>query len=132
MENDIRWKQRFENFEKALNQLQKFIDKGKLNEFEIQGLIQCFEYTYELSWSVMKDFLLYQGITTITGSRDAIREAFNKGLIVDGENWMNMIEDRILSVHTYNEETAEKIEHKIYTNYFNLFKAFYLKMKSLL
>jgi nucleotidyltransferase substrate binding protein (TIGR01987 family) len=80
----------------------------------------------------MKDFLLYQGITTITGSRDAIREAFNKGLIADGENWMNMIEDRILSVHTYNEETAEKIEHKIYNIYFNLFKAFYLKMKSLL
>jgi nucleotidyltransferase substrate binding protein (TIGR01987 family) len=132
MVNDIRWKQRFENFEKALNQLQKFIDKGELNEFEIQVLIQCFEYTFELSWSVMKDFLLYQGITTITGSRDAIREAFNKGLIADGENWMNMIEDRILSVHTYNEETAEKIEHKIYNIYFNLFKAFYLKMKSLL
>lgn len=84
MEEDIRWKQRFENYLKALGQLQKFIAKGNLNELEEQGLIQAFEFTHELAWNVMKDYFEYQGNTTITGSRDATREAFQKGLIQDG------------------------------------------------
>ena len=82
MENqDVRWKQRFANFEKALKQLAKFIEKEELKELEEQGLIQCFEYTHELAWNVMKDFLTFEGIQNIIGSRSATREAFNKGLV---------------------------------------------------
>ena len=93
MENqDIRWKQRFENFEKALSQLAKFISKGELNDLEEQGLIQSFEYTHELAWNVMKDFLTFEGIQNIIGSRSATREAFNKGLTEEGQIWMDMIE----------------------------------------
>ncbi len=132
MENDIRWKQRFENYEKAYLQLQRFVEKGSLNEFEEQGLIKCFEYTYELAWNLMKDFHVYQGNTTITGSRDAIRQSFHVDLIQDGEQWMNMVEDRILTVHTYNKETAERIEYNIIEFYFPLFSKFYLKMQQLL
>lgn len=133
MENqDIRWKQRFQNFEKALFQLTKFIEKGELNELEEQGLIQSFEYTHELAWNVMKDFLIFEGIQNIVGSRSATREAFNKNLFEEGQIWMDMIESRNESVHTYNEETAEKIAHKIKEIYFLAFINFKEKMKTFL
>lgn len=132
MEEDVRWKQRFQNFEKAFFQLRKFVAKEELNELEQQGLIQCFEYNFELSWILMKDYLTYQGIVGISGSRDAIRQAFSKELINDGVNWMKMVEDRIQSVHTHNEVTAQSIENNIYTIYYELFSAFYLKMQSLI
>lgn len=74
MENhDIRWNQRFSNLKKAFLQLDRFINKGALNEFEQQGLIQSFEYTFELSWNVIKDYYEFQGETNIQGSRDAFR-----------------------------------------------------------
>jgi nucleotidyltransferase substrate binding protein (TIGR01987 family) len=123
MENlDIRWRQRYNNFSKALSQLQKFIDKGKdLNELEEQGLIQAFEYNFELSWNLIKDYYAFQGVTDIQGSRDAFRLAFNRGLIKDGENWMKMIESRVKTSHTYNEETVEEIAAAIMNTYFFLF-----------
>lgn len=103
---DIRWIQRFSNYKKALLQLKKFIDKGELNELEEQGIIQSFEYIYELAWNVIKDYYQNQGVVNIQGSRDAFRIAFNRELIADGEVWMNMIESRIKSSHAYNEEVA--------------------------
>lgn len=131
MEKDIRWKQRFSNYRKAFEQLTEFIEKGDLNKFEEQGLIQAFEYTFELAWNVMKDYFEYQGEQTITGSRDAFRLAFKRGLISNGELWMDMITSRIKSSHTYHEETAEEIVRKVKEEYFDLFSQFYHKMKSL-
>lgn len=127
---DILWKHRLQNYEKAFLQLKKFRELPKLNEFEEQGLIQCFEYNYELAWNLMKDYLTYEGIVGIGGSRDAIRQAFNKNLISDGEIWMKMVDDRILSVHSYNQETAEKIAERVFNIYFELFENFLTKMKS--
>ena len=121
MEQDIRWKQRFANYTKALSQLTKFIQQGKLNELEEQGLIQAFEYTYELAWNVMKDYFEYQGDDSIRGSRDAFRLAFNRGLISEGDKWMDMIESRIKSSHTYNELIATEIVTKIVDVYFGCF-----------
>ena len=129
MEEDIRWKQRFGNYLKALGQLQKFIAKDNLNELEEQGLIQAFEFTHELAWNVMKDYFEYQGNTTITGSRDATREAFQKGLIEDGAQWMEMIKSRNQSTHTYNESTANDIRDRILNYYYDLFVSFKEKMK---
>lgn len=120
---DTRWKQRLANYTKALAQLNKFIDKGELNELEEQGVIQAFEYTYELAWNVIRDYLREQGNQNIHGSRDAIREAFNLELIGDGEGWMDMLKDRNLTSHTYNEETAQAIAEQIMTRYFLLFEA---------
>lgn len=98
--DDIRWIQRYTHFNKALQQLTKFIVKGELNELEEQGLIQAFESTYELAWNTLKDYFEAQGETGIHGSRDAIRLAFHRGLIENGETWMNMIEARTLTTHT--------------------------------
>lgn len=129
---DIRWQQRFANFEKAVAQLTEFIEKGELNKFEEQGLVKCFEYTHELAWNVMKDFLTDEGIKDIFGSKTATKQAFNKGLIDNGEVWMDMIESRNESVHTYNEETADKIVSEIVNNYYSEIVGFRNKMKSLL
>lgn len=127
---EIRWRQRFENYQKALMQLARFIAKGELNEFELQGLIQCFEYTYELAWNTMRDFLQSEGHTDLVGSRTTLKAAFKAGLINDAEGWGKMIEDRNISVHTYNEGTAEQIASDIFSLYFQLFQEFQAKMQS--
>jgi nucleotidyltransferase substrate binding protein (TIGR01987 family) len=131
MQNDIRWKQRFYNYQKALAQLTKFIEKGELSELEEQGIIKAFEYTYELAWKVIKDYYEEQGEVSIQGSRDALRLAFQRGLITDGDNWMNMIKSRIASVHTYNLEVAQQINQDIHDIYFQLFIELKEKMESL-
>ena len=128
---DIRWEQRFANFQKALSQFEKFIAKGELSELEEQGLIQAFEYTYELGWNVLKDFLEYKGQTDIYGSRDAIKKAFQLGLLENGEGWMDMYKSRTQTSHTYNEETAKEIVESIITGYADLFKALEAKMTGL-
>lgn len=105
MAEDIRWQQRFHHFKKALSQLTKFVQKGKLNELEEQGLIQAFEYTHELAWKVQRDFLAAQGVTEMFGSKNVAREAFKTGLIEDGEVWLQMIESRNLTSHTSSVPT---------------------------
>lgn len=131
----IRWQQRFQNFLKAFALLESAVQQYKtqgLSELEEQGLIQRFEFTHELAWNVLKDYFEYQGNTEITGSRDATREAFQKGLILDGEGWMEMIKSRNKSSHTYNEDTAAEIVKNTTTLYYDLFAAFADKMKGLL
>jgi len=132
---DIRWEQRFANYKKALGSLTEAVELARtrsLSKLEEQGLIQAFEFTHELAWNVIKDYFLYQGNNAITGSRDASREAFKVGLILDGEGWMEMIKSRNQSSHTYNEETADEIVKNIQTWYHSLFKAFEAKMQSFL
>lgn len=121
MKEDIRWKQRFSNFNKALIQLQKFIDKGELSELEAQGLVKAFEYTYELAWNTIKDFLEFSGQSDIYGSRDAIRKGFQLGLITDGDGWMDMLKSKNQTSHTYNEDTARQINNAVVTRYYDLF-----------
>ncbi|MBX2897147.1 MAG: nucleotidyltransferase substrate binding protein [Cyclobacteriaceae bacterium] len=118
---DIRWAQRFSNYKKALAQLERFVKKKSLNELEAQGIIQSFEYTFELAWNVMKDLYEDQGESGIQGSKDAIRLAFKRGLIQDGELWMSMVENRKLTTHTYNEDTASKMVKLIQKEYFPCF-----------
>lgn len=130
-ELDIRWQQRLSNYRRALSQLQKFIDHGQLNELEQQGLIKAFEFTHELAWNVLKDYLQYQGNNAIHGSRDATREAFELGLLQDGDIWMSMIKSRNQSAHTYNKETADEISRLILNEYFSLFKTLEQKMTEL-
>ena len=130
-EEDIRWKQRLENFGKALERLneaaqilEKELDYGEnVNDLLKEGLIQRFEYTHELAWNVMKDYAEYQGSTEIRGSRDAIRWALQNGLAND-KAWMKSIEDRNLSSHDYDRLTAEAIYVKIVGTYLPLFNQF--------
>src|ERR1035437_4365678 len=106
MTEDIRWKQRFDNFSRALASLRKAVELSRerpLSELEQQGLIQGFEFTHELAWNVLKDYLEYEGIQGLIGSRSTVREAFKRGLIIDGDAWMDMVEKRNLSSHTYDD-----------------------------
>jgi len=122
---DMRWIQRFDNFCRALAQMTKFMEKGELNELEEQGLIQSFEYNHELAWKTLKDFLESKGLTNLYGSKDVSREAFKLGLLGDNEDdgvlWLDMIEKRNLTSHTYNEDTAQEIVRAIKHDYFQSF-----------
>ena len=104
MKEDIRWKQRFQNYGKALMLLEEAVDANRAADRELikAGIIQYFEFTHELAWKVMKDFLEYEGMTGIVGSRSATREAFNKGLIEEGQAWIDMLETRNITVHAYD------------------------------
>ncbi len=131
---DIRWKQRFQNFLKALTHLEKAVEQYHetgLNELEEQGLIQRFELTHELAWNVLKDYFEYQSNSGITGSRDATRQAFQMGLIENGEGWMEMIKSRNQSSHTYNEAIADSLRSKIIDSYCQLFVDLKIKMQTL-
>ncbi len=144
---DIRWIQRFSNYNKALGKLNEAIQKvrkdfyrdnkfdenifKKADDIIVEGLIQRFEYTHELAWNVIKDFLESRGDTGIYGSRDATREAFNKELIWNGDVWMDMIKSRNQSSHTYNEETAMEIFFKIIDDYQSCFISFQQNIESI-
>lgn len=109
---DVRWRQRFQSFQKAFAQLTAasvLAKQRSLTELEQQGLIQAFEFTHELAWNVLKDFLESRGALNLYGSKDATREAFAKGLIANGDGWMDMIAARNRSSHTYNEKTARDL-----------------------
>ena len=129
--DDVCWIQRLDSFKSARLQLQSAVDLGKqrsLSELEKQGLIQVFEFTHELAWNVMKDYLRSLGNSTVIASRDATRAAFAADLIADGDSWMDMIRSRNLSTHTYNQETAFAMAEKISATYAELFKTFGSKM----
>ncbi len=134
MEQDIRWKQRFSNFEKAFLQLKQAVEDydGTAEAIVKEGIIQRFEFTHELAWKVMKDFLKYEGHQNITGSRSATRGAFNIDLVEEGQVWMDMIDSRNKTVHTYHENILEQEYQKIVEAYFSCFSEFYEKMKTLL
>ncbi|MBE0410237.1 MAG: nucleotidyltransferase substrate binding protein [Anaerolineales bacterium] len=122
---DIRWKQRFNNFLKAYSQLEegvKLANQRSLTNLENQGLIQAFEFTHELAWNTLKDFLENRGVQNLYGSKDTTRVAFQSGLIENGEVWMDMIMSRNLTSHTYDESTATQIVSAILNTYFTEFK----------
>lgn len=128
MSEDIRWKQRFSNFKKATIQLTEFIDKGDLNKFEVQGLIQCFEYTFELAWKTMKDYLEFEGYE-VKSPRSTIQTAFQTQLITDGHVWIDALEKRNLMAHTYDEAIAKQAEELIKTHYYPVIKELLYKLE---
>lgn len=124
MTEDIRWKQRFSNYLKALQTLTEAVELSQqraLSRLEQQGLIQGFEFTHELAWNVLKDYLDAQGFVGLIGSRNATRQAFKDGLIADGEAWMDMIKARNLTSHTYNTEVASGIATDILVRFYPAF-----------
>ena len=124
MGQDIRWKQRFSNFTKAFHSLTEAVELSQqraLSFLEQQGLIQSFEFTHELAWKMLKDYLEYQGITNIVGSRDASRVAFQNTLIQDGEVWMQMIAARNQTSHTYNIKVAQAVVENILIQFYPAF-----------
>ncbi len=136
MENqDIRWKQRFEHFTGALRQLKNANELRKersFTELELQGAVQAFEVTQELSWKVMKDFLESQGKTDLFGSKTVVREALNVGLIFNGEEWLSTIESRNKTSHIYDEKEILMILEIVFNQYLSIFVEFETKMKTFL
>lgn len=132
--HDIRWIQRFNNYKKAFKQIQEAVELMKereLTTLEKQGVIQAFEYTHELAWKTLKDFLENKGNRDIYGSKDATRKAFALGLIEDGEIWMQMIKSCNLTSHTYDESTADEVIAIIKGLYFEQFQRFEVDMEEL-
>lgn len=120
MKQDIRWQQRLNNYEKALSQLTDAVELSRqreLSNLEKQGLIQAFDFTHELAWNTLKDFLEFKGQAEIYGSRDATRKAFELELIEDGDSWMQMIQNRNRTSHTYNQKVMQEIIEAVITDY---------------
>ena len=123
---DIRWKQRFQNYTHALQTLTDALElqtQRPLSQLEKQGLIQGFEFTHELAWNVLKDYLENKGFTGIIGSRDTTRLAFKNDLIADGDAWMDMIKARNQTSHTYNLAVAEDIAQQVLQRFYPAFLA---------
>lgn len=133
MEGDIRWKQRLESFEKAFEKFEEGIEHFQNEPEDIikEAVIQRFEFTHELAWKTMREYLKADGIIDIMGSKSTTRAAFNNGLITDGETWMKMIESRNRTVHTYDERILTDEFENITENYYPLIKLFLYKMQSL-
>ena len=129
MTADVRWQQRFSNYCSALEQLETFFEPPALNEREKQGLIKAFEFTFELSWNTLRDLLRSQGNANLLGSRDTLGEAFQLGLISDGETWMLMIQDRTLTSHIVNSATAEAIAANITNRYLVCFQQLRMRLR---
>jgi len=126
MLEDIRWKQRFSNYINAFSQLEQAVEEYGDTTLDIikEGVIQRFEFTHELAWKVMKDYLEHEGIQNVTGSRSAARSAFNIGLLDDGQVWMDMIETRNHTVHAYRHSILDTEFRKIVERYHPALKQF--------
>lgn len=112
-----------------MTQLERFLERDELNDLEIQGLIQAFEYTFELAWKTLQDLLIYKGFTGISGPKPVAQQAFQDGYIEDGDGWIRMLESRNLASHTYNEEIASNIVKGIRQEYFDLMHALMTRLE---
>lgn len=131
MNEDIRWKQRFDNYTNALNWLKQTVNRTDLDFMQQAGSIQFFEMCCELAWKLMKDYLEEQGFTDVASPRATIKQAFNARLIDDGHSWLQLLADRNLSTHVYDEETADRIYQKVSDKYYPLFDQLYHKFTEL-
>ncbi|MCD4722844.1 MAG: nucleotidyltransferase substrate binding protein [Desulfobacula sp.] len=112
----IRWQQRFQNLDKAFTQLKRGLAIEHPSDIEQQGIIQSFEFTFELSWKTLKDYLEAQGVTC-QFPREIIKKAFQHQIISEGELWLDMLGKRKLLAHTYDENLAMEAYRLIKQNF---------------
>ena len=128
MTTEIRWHYRFRNFSRAYTLLREATEPAvsELNQLEREGVIQRFEYTFELAWLTLKDRLEYDGVALATVTpRNVIREAFGARLIADGETWTEMLSDRNLMSHTYDFARFEAVIENIRNRYLGILDDLY-------
>jgi len=134
-QSDIRWLQRYSNYHKACQRLIEVTESGitvdDLSELEQEGLVQRFEYTFELSWKVMQDLLIYKGYEFMTGPNGTLKMALEDGLISDHDGWRQMAKSRNTLSHVYDEDEATAIVGLIFTQYAPLLKALDEKLEQL-
>lgn len=128
-QQDIRWRQRFDNFSKSILLLEKALEIENPDIIQKAGTIQFFEMCFELSWNMLKDYLEEQGFFDVNSPRSAIKKAFEIGLIEEGHQWMELLIDRNLTVHTYDEEKATEVEQLIHFKYYPLLKSLHESFK---
>lgn len=132
MENqDIRWKQRFENFSRAFMLLREAVemDFEKMDNMQKESFVQRFEFTFELAWKTLKDVMEYDGIIFETVSpKHVIRDAFQYKYINNIEIWLKMVDDRNLMSHTYNYATFETVLLEIKKSYYNVLDEFFMSL----
>lgn len=128
-EQDVRWKQRFSNFQKSLGLLEDAIRISNPDIIQKAGLIQFFEVSFELSWNVLKDYLLEKGFSDVLYPRDSIKKAFEMEIIVDGHLWLEALKNRNLTTHTYDEELADKVVELIRFSYYPILKKLQERLK---
>lgn len=124
---EIRWKQRFENFDKSYKLLKKYSDKPITTELERAGVIQFFEMTFELACKVLKDYLESEGYT-VKSPRETVKQAFQIGVIDNGHVWIDALSNRNLTTHTYDEELANKMTSEILSAYIPELEKMYYKL----
>ena len=124
---DVRWRQRFDNFKKSYQLLEKYAFVELTSEIEKAGLIQFFEITFDLAWKVLKDYLEAQGYI-VKSPRETIKQAYQMEVIDYGHVWIEALSNRNLTTHTYDEQFTEKFVLDIQQVYFPLFKSLYEKL----
>lgn len=129
MDKSIRWRQRFSNLESAFQFLKEGLGKESLDPYQEAGIIQSFEFTFELSWKTLKDYLESMG-TNVDFARDTLKEAFAIQIIKDGHLWLDMLDKRNLLSHTYNRKQATNAVELIRKQYFPAIEQLYLELKS--
>ncbi len=130
-EKTERWRQRLATFGKALVRMDEVVmlwHNRKLSDLERDGMIQRFEYTQELAWKLLKNYIEYQGEAQMGGSRDTIRQAFRLGLIENSEPWFDMLESRNLTSHVYDEETEMTVIERIVDTYYPILSLLHAEM----
>lgn len=125
---EVRWRQRFENFERSFKLLNKYATQSVETELEWAGVIQFFEMTFELSWKVLKDYLEAQGYV-VKSPREAIKQAYQIDLIDDGHVWMDALSKRNLMTHTYDEQMAKEFVDEIANVFLPQLKILYEKLQ---
>ncbi len=126
-----RFKERFEEYKKALKRLEEALQEEK-TEIVIDGVLHRFEFTFELAWKTMKDCLEYLGVSQKTGSpRENIQMAFKQGLIDDGETWIDIMLDRNSLAHLYDEDTSREIYDRIKEKYVTEFEKLEKKLSEI-
>jgi len=128
-DQDIRWKQRFQNFERSLSYLEEGLKISGPTLIEKAGLIQFFEICFELSWNVLRDYLEEQGFSDLKFPRENIKKAFETELITDGHTWLEALNNRNITSHTYDETMADKVVSEIRSKYYPLLKELYTRLK---
>lgn len=130
-EKTERWRQRLATFGKALVRMDEVVTlwhSRKLSDLERDGMIQRFEYTQELAWKLLKNYIEYQGEAQMGGSRDTIRQAFRLGLIENSEPWFDMLESRNLTSHVYDEATEMTLIERIVDTYYPILSLLHAEM----
>jgi nucleotidyltransferase substrate binding protein (TIGR01987 family) len=130
MEKMDRWKERLKSYNKALLQLESALQQKQFSALEKDGVIKRFEFTFELAWKTLQDKLYDEGYLTTKGPKPVIKQAFNNGMITDGQAWMDMLTDRNNSTHLYDESTAVSIFDRIQITYFALLQELKSKLEN--